>query len=122
MPWFQLFFLPLSRNVRPRIDEARSLHNPISSKVLALTSPLCTISLHALLHCNKLSAKHTGFNCSLFLREPDDRCHIQVNDKTRTRATRQFVPCVIRMNVHAEINVLHGAQEHLEVKPHERHR
>ena len=65
-----------------------------------------TERFHALLHCNKLRAKDTGFNRSLLLREPDDRCHIQVNDKTCTRATRQFVPCVIRINVHSEINVL----------------
>jgi hypothetical protein len=37
---------------------------------------------HAILHGNELCTEHTGLNCRLSLREPNDRSLVQQDDET----------------------------------------
>ena len=77
-------------------------------------------SFHTLFYGHEFGSKDASLNSGLFLREPDDGRHIQYNDKAHSRLTCYFVPCMIRVDEHAEIDVLAPWSEGLPTSHHHR--
>ena len=61
---------------------------------------------YTLLHGYKFGSKDSALNSGLLLGVPVDHCHVYKNHKSRPGATVALVPCVVRVNKHAQGNLL----------------